>query len=89
MLKLEVGVVLRNVESGGVMVITSVFRGSIMDETGEVKEHWKLAVKQLTHTGRRSSHCESVSQESHHTCHMRHQTQRRAGVYLDMALFTF
>ncbi len=90
MLELEVGELLLDMVSGSLAILGSLPFGAIMDEAGEAKEHFMLAVEQLTHTGWISSHCESVSERSIHTHHMRsQQTQCGAGIYLDMTFFTF
>jgi len=61
-LELEAGVLLLDVVSGGVMVFGSFLCGAFIDRACEAKVHFMLAVEQLTHTGRFSSHCKFISE---------------------------
>jgi len=59
---IEAGEILLNAGSNAITVIGSFLHGAVTDRADEVKEHCMLAVEQLTHTGRFSSHCDSVSE---------------------------
>ena len=73
MLEFEVGVLFSDVAPGGVVIFGSFSGGAIVDWVDEAEEHFMLAVEQLTHTGRFSSHYKSISKRFHlklPSCHI-------------------
>jgi len=64
MLELKDGILLREAVSDGVTGFSLCTSGAITEQEVEANEHCMLAVEQLTHIGRFSSHCELVSGRS-------------------------